>query len=60
MKRRVSNSRMSVRAEGVGHPEYTTFGRRAEPQVSGYPRNLHQRYRSFEAGWRAWVDYMHG
>ncbi|XLT50804.1 hypothetical protein HN873_043408, partial [Arachis hypogaea] len=22
--------------------------------------NLHRRYRSFEAGWRAWVDYMHG
>ncbi|QHN93673.1 uncharacterized protein DS421_17g594670 [Arachis hypogaea] len=32
----------------------------AEQQVSGYLRNLHRRYRSFEAGSRAWVDYMHG
>ncbi|XLR31751.1 hypothetical protein S83_059651 [Arachis hypogaea] len=32
----------------------------AETHVSGYPKNLYRRYWSFEAGWRAWVDYMHG
>ncbi|XLT50802.1 hypothetical protein HN873_043406 [Arachis hypogaea] len=58
---------MSIRAEDKC---YVVFRRRtpgiyntweaAEPQVSGYPRNLHRQYRSFEVGWKAWVDYMHG
>ncbi|QHO00834.1 uncharacterized protein DS421_13g409780 [Arachis hypogaea] len=58
---------MSVRAESECYvvfrrqtPKIYNTWEAAEPQVSGYPRNLHRRYRSFEAGWRAWVDYMHG
>ncbi|XLT02983.1 hypothetical protein HN51_052334 [Arachis hypogaea] len=58
---------MSLRVEGECYvvfrgrtPGIYNTWEAAEQQVSGYPRNLHRRYRSFEAGWRAWVDYMHG
>ncbi|QHN93120.1 uncharacterized protein DS421_17g589950 [Arachis hypogaea] len=66
MKKRVLNNRKSVRAKGECYvvfrgrtPGIYNTWEAAEPQVSGYPKNLHRRYRSFEAGRRAWVDYMH-